>query len=192
LIDFWRLACHGLFYQFEFCYGIFIMSPARHSPAKSQQLIVVCDSAAVSAGDISEVLAALQGLSRDRTSALRAEGTVTLIFDGYDSDPRELDAIPEVRAWFATLFKAWPYWSFFANRTDQTVALIISLLLPGEQVKGEEVGMVGWCFDIDELSPLLLKMFGFQNELIESLDIDEDVNERSSADFIEAVQAFLN
>ena len=45
---------------------------------------------------------------------------------------------------------------------------------------------------VDELSPLLLKMFGFQNELIESWDIGEDVNERSSADFIEAVQAFLS
>lgn len=115
-----------------------------------------------------------------------------MIFDGYDRDPRELEAIPEVRAWFATLFKAWPYWSFFANRTDQTAPLIITLLLPGEQVKGEEAEMVGWSFDSDELSPLLLRMFNFQNELIESLDIGEDVNERSSADFIEAVQAFLN
>ncbi|MBI2800250.1 MAG: hypothetical protein HYX63_08180 [Gammaproteobacteria bacterium] len=52
--------------------------------------------------------------------------------------------------------------------------------------------MVSWSFEIDELSPLLLKMFGFQNELIESLDLGEDVNVRSSADFIEAVQAFLN
>lgn len=168
------------------------MSPTRHSPAKDQQIIVVCDSAAVSAGDISSVLTALQSLTRDRASALRAEGAVTLIFNGYDSDPRELEAIPEVREWFATLFWAWPYWSFFANRTDQTVPLIITLLLPGDQVTGEEAETVGWAFDIGELRPLLLRMFNYQNELIESLNIGEDVNERSSTDFIEAVQAFLS
>lgn len=168
------------------------MPTTRYSPAREQQIIVVCDSAAVSAGDISQVLSSLQRLTRNRISALSAEGAVTLVFDGYNHDPRELKAIPEVREWFAALFQAWPYWSFFANRTDQTVALVVSLLLPGEQVKGEEAGIVGWSFDIDELSPLLLRMFNFQNELIESLDIGEDVNERSSGDFIEAVQAFLN
>lgn len=52
--------------------------------------------------------------------------------------------------------------------------------------------MVGWSFELDALSPLLLNMFGFQNALIESLDLGEAVNERSSADFIEAVQAFLS
>lgn len=168
------------------------MLTTRYSPAKEQQIIVVCDAAAVAAGDISQVLLSLQNFTRDRAAALSAEGAVTLIFHGYDDDPRELEAIPEVREWFATLYRAWPYWSFFANRTDQTVALVISLLLPGEQVKGEEPGMVGWFFELDALSPLLLKMFGFQNALIESLDISEDVNERSSADFIEAVQAFLS
>ena len=112
------------------------MPTTRYSPAKEQQIIVVCDAAAVAAGDISQVLLSLQSFTRDRVSALNAEGAVTLIFDGYDHDPRELEAISEVRDWFATLFRAWPYWSFFANRTDQTVALVISLLLPGEQVKG--------------------------------------------------------
>ena len=52
--------------------------------------------------------------------------------------------------------------------------------------------MVGWDFDLDELKPLLFKMFGHQNELIERLEIGEDVKERVSRDFIEAVQAFFN
>jgi hypothetical protein len=55
-----------------------------------------------------------------------------------------------------------------------------------------EPGMVSWQFDCDELKPLLFKMFGHQNELIERLGIGEDVNERSSRDFLEAVQAFFN
>ena len=167
------------------------MSTSHFYPAKDQQIIVVCDSAAITAGDISEVLVALKSLSGDRSSAMSAEGAITLVFHGYDDDPRELEAIPEVREWFVHLFEAWPYWSFFASRIDQTVPLVLSLLLSGENVPGEP-GMVGWPFDLEELRLLLLEMFGHQNELIEKLDIGEDVNERATHDYIEAVQAFFN
>jgi len=169
-----------------------LLPPLKHfSPAKDQQVIVVCDSAAITAGDISGVLNTLKSLSGDRSSALSAEGAVTLVFHGYDDDPRELYSIPEVREWFAELFESWPYWSFFASRVDQTVPLVLSLLLSGESMGGEP-GMAGWSFDINELEPLLLEMFCHQNELIERLEIGEDVNERTTRDFMEAVQAFSN
>jgi hypothetical protein len=166
------------------------MPTARFSTVKDQQIYVVCDSASIAKGDISGVLSSLKSLSGDRSSAMSAEGAVTLVFNGYDDDPRELESIPEVRDWFAKLFKAWPYWSFFANRIDQTVPLVLTLLMPGETVAGEP-GMVGWAFDPDELKPLLLETFAHQNELVERLEIGEDVNERVSGDFLEAVQAFL-
>jgi hypothetical protein len=166
------------------------MPTARFSTAKDQQIYVVCDSASIATGDISEVLSSLKSLCGDRASAMSAEGAVTLVFNGYDDDPRELESIPEVREWFAKLFNAWPYWSFFASRTDQTVPLVLTLLMPGEAVAGEP-GMAGWEFDVDELKPLLFEMFGHQNELIERLEIGEDVNERASSDFLEAVQAFF-
>jgi hypothetical protein len=166
------------------------MSTSRFSSAKDQQIFVVCDSASIATGDISEVLSSLRSLSGDRASAMSAEGAVTLVFNGYDADPRELESIPEVREWFAKLFEAWPYWSFFASRIDQTVPLVLTLLMPGETVAGEP-GMVGWEFDSDKLKPLLFEMFGYQNELIERLEIGEDVNERASRDFLDAVQAFF-
>ena len=167
------------------------MPISRFSPIKDQQVIVICDSAAITAGDISGVLTALKSLSSDRSSAMSAEGAVTLVFHGYDNDPRELEAIPDVRAWFAQLFEAWPYWSFFASRIDQIVPLVLSLLLTSEAVASEP-GMVGWCFDLNELKPLLLEMFCHQNELIERLEISENVNVRVTHDFLEAVQAFFN
>ena len=52
--------------------------------------------------------------------------------------------------------------------------------------------MVGWSFDLNELKPLLLEMFDRQNELIERLKIGEDVNERVSRGFLEALQASFN
>lgn len=47
-------------------------------------------------------------------------------------------------------------------------------------------------FDLGGLKPLLLEMFGHQNELIERLEIGEDVNERVTRDFLEAAHAFFN
>jgi hypothetical protein len=123
------------------------MPISRFYPAKDHQVFVVCDSAAITAGNITAALSALKSLSGDRSSAMSAEGAVTLIFNGYDDDPRELEAIPEVRVWFAKLYKAWPYWSFFASRIDHTVPLVLSLLLSGESV-ADEPGMVGWSFDL--------------------------------------------
>ena len=73
------------------------MPTPRFSPAKDQQVFVVCDSAVIAAGDISEVLAALKILPGDRSSAMCVEGAVTLVFNGYNDAPREIEAIPEVR-----------------------------------------------------------------------------------------------
>jgi len=54
------------------------------------------------------------------------------------------------------------------------------------------ISTVGWSFDLNELKPLLLELFDHQNELIERLGIGEDVNERVTHDFLEAVHAFFN
>ncbi len=79
----------------------------------------------------------------------------------------------------------------FPSRIDQTAPLVLTLLLSGETVAGEP-GMAGWSFDLNELKPLLLEMFGHQNELIERLEIGEDVNVSVTHDFLEAAQAFFN
>ena len=167
------------------------MPSSRLSPAKEQLIVVVCKSSDINAGNITDVLTALKSLSSDRSSALSAEGALTLAFTGYDTDPRELESIPEIRTWFAKLNAAWPYWFFFACRTDQTIPLVLSLLLPGMVVAGEP-GTVMWNFDMLELKPLLLKMLAHQIDLVEKLEIATDVNERSTFDFLEAVNAFLN
>jgi hypothetical protein len=158
---------------------------------KNQQVVVVCDYFAIITGNILDVLDSLKRLTCDRSSALDAEGAVTLVFNGYDSDPRELELIPEVRSWFGRLYEAWPYWSFFACRTDQTVPLVLSLLLPGRPQNGDS-GKSGLIFDFEELNRLLQEMFHHQNELIERLDISEDVNEIVTNDFIDTVQVYFS
>ena len=35
--------------------------------------------------------------------------------EGYDSDPREIHLIPEVRRFYSAFHEAWPYWLYFCN-----------------------------------------------------------------------------
>ena len=41
--------------------------------------------------------------------------SVALMIDGYNHDPREIYAIPEVRTFYQQLWEVWPYWLYFCN-----------------------------------------------------------------------------
>lgn len=41
--------------------------------------------------------------------------SLALMIEGYDDDPREIYAIPEVRAFYIQLWQRWPYWLYFCN-----------------------------------------------------------------------------
>lgn len=134
----------------------------------------------------------LGSLSADRSSALSSEGSLTLIFDGYNSDPREIHTVSEVRAWFEKLNRTWPYWAFFANRDDHTIGLILRLLLPGQQTAGDCPGKVAWHFDIGALGPLMLSLYHAQNVLLRRLQIPESENRRASLAFASAVESVIS
>ena len=41
--------------------------------------------------------------------------------EGYDSDPREIHLIPEVRRFYSAFHEAWPYWLYFCNLDVDTL-----------------------------------------------------------------------
>jgi hypothetical protein len=168
------------------------MPDTHYSPAKKQQYVLVCDLEATLSGDITRALSILQVISGSTAIAIATEGSLTLVFDGFDDDPRELGDIPEVRAWFTKLATAWPYWSFFANRTDHTISILLTFLLPGTHVTADEPGQTLWSFDLSKLKPMLFMLFSHQNELVDRLGIPEEINERATTDFMEAVTAFID
>jgi hypothetical protein len=160
----------------------------KSTTAKETLYILEITRNEIETGDISGVLSRLKTLSSDRASILAAEGAVSFMVGGYDDDPRPLHAVPEVREWFQRLNVVWPYWAWFGCRTDETIGLIISFLLPGTSI-ADAYPQTGWEFDIDGLRPLLLLMFGHQNELLDAFGIDEELNERVSHDFVQSVMA---
>ena len=52
--------------------------------------------------------------------------------EGYDSDPREIHSIPEVRRFYSAFHEAWPYWLYFCNLDagDETLRMMVLCCLP--------------------------------------------------------------
>jgi hypothetical protein len=79
--------------------------------------------------DISGVLRYANILTSSEHNAWNSRGSVTLSFEGYDTDPRELWEIPEVRAYVKKLTDAWPSWMYFVdNSMNSFIAMYLCLV----------------------------------------------------------------
>jgi hypothetical protein len=55
--------------------------------------------------------------------------SVALMIDGYNHDPREIYAIPEVRAFYKQLWEIWPYWLYFCNLDTENLMMMVMCCL---------------------------------------------------------------
>lgn len=154
---------------------------ARLSPSKQELAVVEFERRHIEAGDIKAALAMLAPMAASRESAERFEGTLTFYFSGYDEDPRETAAIPEIRAWFQELTGEFPYWLHFVEKEGDTFFHVLRLLCSGhyEGINGE--GLMGWRFDdVGEFGDVMETLFGYMNLLCEQLGLPHEMNQRIS------------
>ena len=55
--------------------------------------------------------------------------TMVFCVGGYDDDPREIHAIPEVRRFYFTFHEAWPNWLFFSNLDQDGLKTMVAACL---------------------------------------------------------------
>lgn len=164
---------------------------ARLSPAKDGLLVYAITRESVIARDIAPLLDKLRPLSQSRELALRYEGHIAFYFEGWEHDPREIAAIPEIRAYFAALTEAWPYWLHFIEKVGETFSQLLCLLCRGEYVAVRD-GMACWSFaDLNEVQNLVLRLFADMNGLYETLDLPEALNERISQEIAQLLECSL-
>lgn len=77
---------------------------------------------------LASALERLQILTDSAENTRLYRESIVLSVDGYNSDPRELVEIPEVRVFFQKLTEQWPNWLWFLNREIGSVGLLLSLL----------------------------------------------------------------
>ncbi len=55
--------------------------------------------------------------------------SLALMIGGYDEDPREIYAIPEIRRFYQQLWKQWPYWLYFCNLDTENLMMMVMCCL---------------------------------------------------------------
>ena len=107
--------------------------------------------------------------------------------EGYDSDPREIHSIPEVRRFYSAFHEAWPYWLYFCNLDagDETLRMMVLCCLPSitaMQVDGQP--NVAISYDPLDLLNFLKRDFMPMNAMCDRAEMFErGIYDRSKAVF---------
>lgn len=90
---------------------------------------VECDftRAAIESGQVDKAAANLQWLSETAAKARQFQGQLSFKVSGYEIDPRDLDTIPEVCAFFVALTAKWPYWLHYFPVGDESLITIFMM-----------------------------------------------------------------
>ena len=97
-------------------------------PGVTETVILMITKRQVKDRDVASVLDRLKPLTAAREDAWLYRGQMALVIDGYNSDPRELIEIPEVRSLVRDICAAWPYWGFFMNQVDDGLKILAGCL----------------------------------------------------------------
>lgn len=124
--------------------------------------------------NIASALERLHVLTDNRQNVLQYRESLVFQVNGYDSDPRELSEIPEVRAYFARLTADWPHWLWFLARDFGCIVLLFALLCRVTIVHSN--GKCGTAFaNTDEVRETMMRLFDRGNALFDTYGISDDL-----------------
>lgn len=135
-------------------------------------LSVGVDRKDVEQRDLEAILHTLKQLLQDRWTVQNFRGRLDLGFFGYDDDPRELYEIEEVRRFVLELDKTFPFWLYFLNLYNGTLALILLCLCRHSRGPG---GML--VLDEGDRENFLVKHYSAVNWLFVTYGLNEKDNE---------------
>lgn len=90
-----------------------------------ETIIFEVPRAAVEQMDIDYINEGLQKLIENDRAIRICKSKVTVSFSGYGDDPREVYQIDEIKDYLQTLTLKFPYWFYFSNKKDHTLAMIL-------------------------------------------------------------------
>jgi len=112
-----------------------------------------------------------------------------LLIEGYDHDPREIYAIPEVRKFYQELWQRWPYWLYFCNLDTENLMMMVMCCLDSlDALKVQGRDHVQVSLEPLEILHLISGGFGPMNELCERAGMSE----RQIFDRTKAVFGYFN
>jgi len=113
-------------------------------------------------------------------------GTFQFFVEGWNDDPQELYAIPEIRKFYQHFHNAWPYWFFFCDLNTETLMMMTLCLMPNMQSfkRLGEAKAAAECDPMD-LIRFIQKNFGQLNAMMERAGMSElDIYNRTRDVFL--------
>lgn len=84
----------------------------------------------VEAGDAKDFLSRFGKSSLPTGKKLESMmNSLVLMIEGYDDDPREIYAIPEVRTFYQRFWQRWPYWLYIFNLNTENLMMMVMCCL---------------------------------------------------------------
>ena len=158
--------------------------------AVKNPVIMMFDRANVEALNIGPPLGALEKMASTPVATREYGGRVRLIFDGYDDDAREVYQIPEVRRFVNALTDKFPYWFHFADKSDDTLRIILQCLLPQGEVEVVD-GVARTSLDTESWNKITMSLFGHMNGLYDTLGLSSTENSETTQQVLQYVRTFL-
>lgn len=147
----------------------------RHPPAHKRTTVVVFTRAQVEQRNLTAFLSVL-GIARlpEGPDLAALEGQVDFEVLGYEQDPREIYAIPEVRRFFRELDQAWPYWLYFCDLKSNGLRIVMLCCLESlGVVQRDRDNMAGALYEPTELLQWVAQRFSAMNIMCEQARVAE-------------------
>lgn len=122
---------------------------------------------------VEAALLVLRRFSESTERARKHMHALSLVFPGYEDDPRELPEIPEVRAFLKAIDRQWPYWYCFLSLADESLLILEASL----------------CVTLEDLQASMLYHFEGMNEIFSRLGISEEYNRTVTDEIVELIVA---
>lgn len=130
--------------------------------------------------NIASVLERLMVLTDSPENVMLYRENLTFVVTGYETDARELPAIPEVRAFFKRLVAEWPHWLWFLARGTGAIPLLLSCLCDVVIHRGSESGLFTTEFtDPEQVQRVLFDLISRGNALFSAMNLSLDLADES-------------
>lgn len=139
-------------------------------PKDIDKIVIQVPKWAVEEKNFDFVLDTLYDFIEDGNSIKRFKNSLTIGFDGYDKDPRDLWEIEEVREYIRCVTLKFPYWFYFFCTEDHSLWLILLA-----QCRLTKIGPGNFKYNPKDASGVKEFLFQSQNDLfkIHNLETEE-------------------
>ncbi|MGL5921837.1 chlororespiratory reduction 6 domain-containing protein [Chroococcidiopsis sp.] len=160
--------------------------------SEASLLVFAVSKSEIIGSDLSTLDTLVKRLTKNKEMTISKRASAEIFFPEYDSDPRELYQIPEVRRWFRkTIDEEFP-WFYFLNHNVGISLTVLYCCTCKVSFQGIYDNKHGLELDPDETGWWLEQNFLNLNKFVEVNGISEKINREVSAGIANWFKAFLS